>query len=374
MGNISILIVDDDINKITAIISTIKSNVNDVLSINQASNVQEAIEYLQKKEFHLLITDLKMPLRHDDLPNDSGGQSLVKNLYRRKNKTNVPMFIIGLTQFPELEKDLKNVWKVWHFEASEEYWKVALRDLIFHISLVKSRINVEKIETIFVEGITDKQIIETVMLLYYPNKLDSVYIDAIKYGGGASWVERQLFIWAKSLTTKINDKLYVKSIGLFDDDESGITSINKLRKSIDVNSAEGKTFHIKKSCYKYSPIIKSIKNKGITFPTVIEDLISEGLWDYSHKQGWLTPRNLDSLVIDKDKIEKINKEFNINNLKELGFTNSESLLILFKIKDDYKKKFSMHIKKTKREYLYPIKYMVEDFFDTLNIKYTKVEK
>ncbi|GAB4162345.1 MAG: hypothetical protein Tsb0033_21170 [Winogradskyella sp.] len=375
MSNISILIVDDDINKISTIISTIKSEVSDVLSINQASNVQEAIEYLQRKEFHLLITDLKMPLRRGDLPDNSGGLSLVKSLYRKRTNANVPMYIIGLTQFPELKKDLKNVWKVWRFEASDEIWKLGIRDLIFHISLVKSRINVEKLETVFVEGITDKIIIDKGFDTFFPEKVSSIYVDAIKSGGGASWVERQLFIWAKSLSRKTDESGYIQAIGLFDDDKSGNTIIENLRNTINVNSAEGSTFFIKKSCYKYSPILKSIKNKGITFPTTIEDVLSEHLWKIALDNDYLIPRNLDKIIIDDSKINlKNSSAINQKKLMNLGFTDTESIIILYKINDDSKKAFSSMVRKASKESLMPLKFLIEDFLKTLKIDFDSLKE
>lgn len=369
MSHISILIVDDDLNKISTIITSIHEAIKETLSISQASCVQEAIEYLQRNEFHLLITDLKMPLKHDGLPDDFGGEALIKSLYKKKTKANVPMYIIGLTQFKELTKDLDNVWKVWYYDGSEEEWKVNLRDLIFHISLVKSRITVEKIETIFVEGITDKTIIESVLAKFYPKEMTKIFIDTVNNGGGASWVERKLFIWAKSLTVKSNGDKYLKAIGLFDDDKSGNDSIDKIRELIDTNSAEGKTFIIRKSCYKYSPILKSIKSKGIIIKTVIEDLISEEFWDYALTQGWLIPRNRKKIIID-DKIIKIaEKNLDMDSLKELGFNKIESLVVLNEIKGDAKKAFAHHVSQSNRENLLPIKYLIEDFFSSLKIEF-----
>lgn len=370
MNHISILIVDDDLHKISSIITSLKEVIDETLSINQASCVQEAIDYLQRKEFHLLITDLKMPIKHDGLPDDSGGEALIKSLYKRKTRANVPMYIIGLTQFKELANDLKNVWKVWHYDGSEEEWKISLRDLIFHISLVKSRISVDKIETVFVEGITDKIIIESVMNLFYPDLMKKIYFDAVKSGGGASWVERKLFIWAKSLTVKSNEDKYLKAIGLFDDDKPGNESINRIRELIDVNSAEGKTFMIKKSCYKYSPIIKSIRSKGIIIPTVIEDLLSEEFWEYSKEQQWLSHRNTRDLVLDKEKITIDHDQLNLEILKELGFTKVESLAIMYKVDSDYKKAFANHIIKSNKKKLLPIKYMIEDLLNSLKIDFS----
>src|SRR5690606_7820920 len=111
MNHISILIVDDDLNKISSIIKTVKEVFTETLSISQAVCVQEAIEDLQSKEFHLLITDLQMPLKYDDLNvDDNGGKSLIKALYKKKNNINIPMYIVGLTQFVELKNTYEGVW------------------------------------------------------------------------------------------------------------------------------------------------------------------------------------------------------------------------------------------------------------------------
>lgn len=368
MSFISILIVDDDLNKISSIISAIKESISETLSINQASSVQEAIEHLQNKEFHLLITDLRMPIKHDDFPNDEGGQALVKSLYRKKTKANIPMYIVGLTQFMELKEDLKSVWKVWHYDGSQENWKNSLRDLIYHISLVKSRIGVEKIETLFVEGTTDKKIIKSTINKFYPEKSKLLFIDTIQYGGGASWVERQLFIWGKLLAIKQNTTEYLKAVGLFDDDKAGRDSINKVRSLIEINTAESKTFYIRKCSAKYSPILKSIKKKGITFPTVIEDLLSESFWKKSRDKGWLEKRNLDNIVVNKEIINlKKNIEINEETLEKYGFTSLERLVIIYKINDNFKKPFSNLILESERDLLLPIKYLIDDFLDSLKI-------
>ena len=56
MNHISLLIVDDDLNKISSIIKTIKEVFSETLIIHQASCVQEAIENLQKKDLKYLKT------------------------------------------------------------------------------------------------------------------------------------------------------------------------------------------------------------------------------------------------------------------------------------------------------------------------------
>ncbi len=368
MNHISILIADDDLIKISSVIKTVQEVYKETLSISQASCVQEAIENLQKKEFHLLITDLQMPLKYDDTPNDKGGEVLIKSLYRKKTQANVPIYIVGLTQFQELSKEFNSVWKVWHYEPSDEAWRVNLRDLIGHISRIKSRIMVNKIETIFVEGPTDKKILEVTIKNYFSENLDKVYIDTINYGGGASWVERQLFIWAKSLTKNIDGDGYLKAIGILDSDNAGLKAINNLRNLINVNSAEGQTFSILKNCSKYSTILKSIKSKGLTFPTTLEDLISIECWKSAQEFNWFIDRDINNFIIDNSILSIDNKGINKSSLLKEGFTENEILLITKKVNDDFKKQFCNFACEYDKDGLLSIKYLIEESFEKLKIR------
>jgi CheY-like chemotaxis protein len=372
MNNLSILIVDDDLNKISAIIKTIREVHEGALNISQASNVYSAIESLQKKEFHLLISDLMMPLKYDDIPNKHGGETLIKSIYKKKTRANIPMYIVGLTQFVELSHSFKAIWNVWHFDASLEEWKINLRDLIFHISLVNSRIVSEKIETVFVEGPSDKKLIENAIDQFFPSLRSTIYIDTINYGGGASWVERQLFIWAKSLSKNDDSSYYLKAVGIFDDDDAGNNSINKLRKLITVESAESSTFSVLKNSYKYSPLLKSIRAKGICFPTTAEDLFSINCWNFAKEQNWLQNRNLNCLNVEIDNLKldptKINKEILLSH----NFSEDEILITLYKVKDEHKLSFCKYIcslaENEKKPAFQNFSYLLQDIFKKLNRK------
>lgn len=368
MSHIGVLIVDDDLTKISVIIETIQEVVNDTLSISQASSVQEAIENLQKKEFHLLITDLQMPLKHDSSASDDGGRSLIKNMYRKSSNVNIPMYIVGLTQFENLQKDFKGVWKVWHYDSGNEEWKNYLRDLIHHISLVKDRINSERIETIFVEGPTDKKILETTISHFFSNHADKIFIDTINYGGGASWVERQIMIWAKTLARHPKEEgRYLKALGIFDNDYAGTVAINRVRELIEENSAESRTFSILKNCYKYSPILKSIKSKGISFPTAIEDLVDIHQWHIADKNGWLSPRDQRLMEIDQDIIDHSHFKVDNKNLAALGFTQDEILIMSKQVGDNFKKKFCNEACKSPSS-LISIKYQFCEAIERLKLK------
>ncbi len=367
MSNINILIVDDDFKKIASVIKTIREAYDRVLNISQASCVQEAIEALRTKHFHLLITDLQMPLKYGELPDNNGGQSLIRSLYKNSSKANVPMYIVGLTQYIELQNAYKGVWKVWKYDPSLEEWKISLRDLVFHISLVKSRIDDPKIETIFVEGFIDHKLIDHALKLFYPAVRPLVFIASISVNGGATWVERQLFIWAKSLTQGMQGD-YVKSVGVFDNDEAGNSAIDRIRKAIESSSAESKTFSIVKTSYKHSILLKSIKAKGISFPTTIEELIGIECWKEAEKLGWLQARSYDNFIIEKSLCSITHNEINSENLISKGFTEEEAFLLSFKVKDEFKKNFAQLVcESTNNENFESLKFLLMDILIKLKL-------
>ncbi len=342
---ISILIADDDINKISSIINSIHNNYQGQINIKQASNVQESIELLQNNHFHLLISDLLMPLRAGEQPDVKGGENLIKNIYKDKNKINVPIYIIGLTQFEEVKNNFSAVWQVWKYDSSSNDWEHKLRDLVFHISRINSKILQEKKETIFVEGTTDKEILHLGFQLFFKEFSNYVSIETINFGAGSSWVERQLFIWGKTLFLKDKEKtIYLKAVGLFDNDESGNNSINSLKKSIGEHSAESKTFTTIKLDKKYAKHLIPIYQKGLTILITLEEMYSPFCWEYAQTQCWLIERNLsESMLQNPNKWDKIHKSLT-EHVKSLELNVQEDLYVRFKINEECKVNLVKYIK------------------------------
>lgn len=349
--NISILIADDDINKIQNIITTIRMHINDVpLKIDQAISISEAKTYLKKNKYHLLISDLQMPLHECGDLLASGGEYLIKEIYRKRNKLNVPLYVMGLTQHKEYLTNFHNLWKVLFYSMSEEDWKIYLRDLIFHIELIKSNLAQFLIETIYVEGINDYKLLKKTIELYFHDFITKLRIECLEYGGGADWVERKIIIWSKSLNKKDNNSP-LKAIGIFDNDPPGIASISNLEKTIKRKSAERKTFAMVSTNHKYSPRLKLIKSKGINFYTTMEDLVDIGVWRKAEENNWLEPRKLEGSMVHK----VVNEEF----LKTIGFTKDEILQTLYKVKDNYKGEFTNLALKNKENLIY-LSYLIKD--------------
>lgn len=368
MNFIRILVVDDDLLKITTIIDTVREIYNDTLAIDQASSVQEAIEHLREKDYHLMITDLQMPLKYDDISlDDKAGEALIRSLYRKKTKVNIPLYIVALTQHRDFAVNYSEIWNLWFYDRSVDDWRLNLRQLIFHISLIKSRILPDKIETFFVEGPTDKKVFAKVLDLYFQELSGSVNIETIPYGGGASWVERQLFIWAKSLSRKETDGCYLKAVGVLDNDGAGIKAATRLDESLISNSAESETYSVVYTHQKYSVPLKSIRSKGITFSTELEDLFSESLWETAESRGWLENRPIKDLKLDSDILKLEFDEINENSLLAAGFSREEVRHITLKVSDDYKEKFCNLLCASEKPDLIYLSYLVRDALGRLKL-------
>lgn len=368
---ISILIVDDDINKINSIIDAIHFYYKNQVEIRQASNVHEAIEVLQKREFHLLITDLLMPVRNGERPIDKGGESLIREIYREKNKTNTPLYIIGLTQFEKVKTNFSSVWKVWQFDPSHEDWKIKLRDLIFHISKVNHKIVAEKKVSIFVEGPTDKDIIALALTLFHTEYLNKLTIETVSYGGGASWVERQLLIWAKTLFRKQNSD-YLQALGLFDNDIAGRQAVDNLRNQISNSSAEQNTFSTLYLDRKYAIHLIPAYTAGLVLPITIEEMIAPSCWYNAKEKGWLTQRKLsEDLLEDPKKWDKTNQSLK-DYLSTFTLPEETQMFVENKLKEDCKVKLSNYLKtlniEEQKQALYAFEPLLADILSKLKLK------
>jgi len=367
---ISILIVDDDFIKISSIISSINANYNGLVNIKQASTPIEALDVLKHESFHLLITDLLMPLRPGENQDEKAGETLIKELYKKNNKVNVPLYIVGLTQFDNLKHNFSGVWNVWKYDTSDNDWKIKLRDLIFHISRIDSKIIKEKKETIFVEGPTDKEIIELAINVFFKDLANKVDIETISYGGGASWVARQIIIWGKTLFKK-NDLSYLQATGIFDNDKAGREGIETVKGSINNNSAEYTTFSLISLEKKYARHIIPVYAQGLLLPITIEEMIAPFCWQHALNNGWLVQRTLaEDLLQDPQKWDKTNQSLK-DFLSSLTIPTELNVYIAFKFNSEYKVKFVNYIKSLAKEEqelaLASLKLLIADIIAKLKI-------
>ncbi|HEY5589753.1 MAG TPA: response regulator [Paludibacter sp.] len=144
-----ILIIDDDnlkINKIKIVLMEVCQS-----NIEIASTISGGIEILQIKKFDLLILDLNIPLRENELPKKDGGLKILKEL-KRNPRLIKPNYIIGLTGFSDLKTQNSELfeiegWTLLVIEENNYKWEEAIINKVEHIFNLKNQkqVNVEKI-------------------------------------------------------------------------------------------------------------------------------------------------------------------------------------------------------------------------------------
>lgn len=300
---ISILIVDDDIDKIAKVISCIRAEFED-FNIETAGDAFTAQRKLVGKKYEMLILDLHLPFRKGDIAYNDGGKILLGEIYRN-SKIKSPEYIIGLTQFSEYSISFSKIWNVIEYDPNKLDWHEPVIEIISHILKCKrdSSSPVEKRETIFVEGETDKRIISDALQLFYPQLFERV---VIKSCGGAAFVGREVIIWGKSLA-KNSEGMYIKAVALLDGDEAGDDAKKEIDRVIFKDSAESKTFKVLQLSKKLTKHIIPLYSKGLLIPITFEELFVPCYWEHAERMGWLENRqSLDSLLANPKLWDKFN--------------------------------------------------------------------
>jgi energy-coupling factor transporter ATP-binding protein EcfA2 len=138
--------------------------------------------------------------------------------------------------------------------------------------------------TVFVEGVSDKELLDEAVLLFYPQHKDSFQVlCAPHYGdaktGGHTWVSDRIIAWGH-LRSK------VLAIGLFDKDQEAVDSRKKATEAL-----TRKSNHCTK-CLHLEPSeeLKKIFPRGFAVPYAIDELFREVDWDAAEANDWLEER------------------------------------------------------------------------------------
>lgn len=323
---INVLIVDDSNDKIAKVVSTIRS-LSETIHVDFVIDSISAQKYLSEKKYDLLILDISLPLREGEKPGPEVGKNLLSEINRKKN-FNSPNYILGLTQHDDADHILSSVWPTIKYSPETDEWKISISDLIKHI-LKSNNLTVNRNEvlpTIFVEGKNDEKLILEAITLFKPEILSKISIRSESSIGGASWVARQIIVWAHSLNKDSNGG-YMKAIGLLDGDQAGIDSREEINRKIRSDSAEAKTFHLFRLSPTYARHIIPIVKKGLNIPICAEEMFEMPHWKYAQDNKWLDLRNKPENFLSEPKnwngFETTLKE----HLTTLGLTEDEKLYL-----------------------------------------------
>lgn len=320
----NILIVDDDNDKISKIVSVIK-DTSESFIIDTVIDSYSAQIKLQQNKYDLLLLDLLLPTRLGLEPLPNGGQLLLKEIARNKSLI-PPTIIVGVTQYEECKDNFSTIWKVLLFNNAG--WVEDLKQILNHLERaikVHSNSNLIIKPALFVEGETDAKIIEEAIRLFTP-ELESKIDIKFQKSGGANWVANQIVAWAFSLH-KNKDRSLIKSVGLLDGDQAGLAANEEINRVVKPDSSGANTFKVIKLKPDYAKNTIPLYQKGLEIPITLEELYPPSFWRDADGKGWLEERQkLDMFLRDPKSWDKRNQSLN-DFISKLNLCPDESIYL-----------------------------------------------
>jgi len=135
---VSVLVVEDEQEKKRLIMSCILAiDGVDRRDVVQVDNVSDAKQRISERTFDLMVLDLNIPRRGEDVPVSCGGLEVI-SFVRTNLKAHPPTYILGLTAFDDAfaaasVEFSSGLWKLARFSSNDESWKVWLRNAIEHL-------------------------------------------------------------------------------------------------------------------------------------------------------------------------------------------------------------------------------------------------
>jgi CheY-like chemotaxis protein len=359
-----ILIVDDSIVKISELTKVIVGSWSDA-QINSTNSIQNTIELINESaRYDLLIVDVELPLRIEDIPKKNGGQILLSEIERKIESNKTPRYIVGFTQYGDLSDALSDIWRTVIYDPSTSGWSISISKLLNHISKITFGENLsEVLPTLFVEGVTDKIILQKALEYFYPDK-QSLFNISTAENAGANWVASQIAIWAISLKKDCN-KNYIQSLGLLDSDEAGNKAKLNIAERI-VTENEQSTFKILQLSPSYNKELIEFYKHGCKIEIEIESLFNSKILNKAKEFGWLEHRR--NTFIENPKNWKQYEHTSLGYVESLGI-NEELHCHVMKVKVQHKKEFTNYVNTLPKEQFINFKKLLEDIFDKLGIEY-----
>lgn len=216
---------------------------------------------------------------------------------------------------------------------------------------------------LFVEGTTDKTVLERVLELTTPS-ID-IHIEASPItddvAGCANWVADRLIAWSyiqpanRRAAEPAETRLSRLAIGLFDLDEAGSTASKKCT----TDEKCKKSPFTKNEKLRPSETLIGLTRKGFKIPIGLEELFGENVWTHAENKGWLTPReNLLSLYNYNDPAKTFEQHLN-----DCELSHHEHRLVTKKVEADKKGNLAKYVKNLNEESLAQT---TENFKNTLD--------
>lgn len=134
--NFCVLVLDDEYEKMQAIMQVLLDSGVLAESVSQVSTANEARRKMHEKCYDLLILDMNVPPMLGAAPDPSGGIKMLKML-NLDDKAKHPRQVIGITAkeglFADSERQMKLLsWTLCFFDPTSEEWKEVLKEKVIY--------------------------------------------------------------------------------------------------------------------------------------------------------------------------------------------------------------------------------------------------
>jgi nucleoside phosphorylase len=124
---LNILVVDDNAEKMRRVLLALReSGIESQLQLHSAHDAVEAKRLLREYSYDLLVLDIALPARPDQMPRQDGGVALLEEVLTRDIYIK-PKEVVGLTAFADVrdavaDRFAKDLWMVLHYDAASDEW------------------------------------------------------------------------------------------------------------------------------------------------------------------------------------------------------------------------------------------------------------
>lgn len=205
---------------------------------------------------------------------------------------------------------------------------------------------------LFVEGPTDKNIIEKAIEIFAPHLRGNFQI---AHGGGYNWVADMTLSWYYSRKSTM-------AVSLFDWDDGGRTGRKRIEDVVREGNRNFKLLNLPKA-----PHLRKIFGKGISLAFSMEDLFPTQIMRHAKSKGWL---KFKSEVMRSTSYNDPDRTFSEYCEQTLGLSPDDQLY-LYKIKEENKLDFCRYVTSLQRDDLEaafkPLEYLVTGLAEKFNL-------
>lgn len=212
--------------------------------------------------------------------------------------------------------------------------------------------------TIFVEGPSDKVVVEALIKKYHSGCKGVRVICSTKCGGGHSWVKDSLVAWQHSRASN-------KAVGIFDADEASKASLDDFHEIVESRNKSNQSAY-KHKLKPYGEVTKLLA-LGVQLPIALEEISPIEIWKHAQDSGWLEPRQNRMQLLGFDREDVSFSDWVVEKIPE----EKIRLIATHKVRDDKKEQFSKFLSNKILESsefdFFPIKKNVDDVLKRLGM-------